>query len=220
MFNIIEKFISIDGEGPTAGELAVFIRFQGCNLRCSWCDTVYSFESENITETLSGIQIYEYIKSTKVKNVTLTGGEPLIQHGICDLLELLNNDLELKVHIETNGSIDIEPFKTKYKNISFIVDYKLPKSDMTHTMNENNLSCVDKNDVYKFVVASISDLEGANDIIKKYNLDLKTNVYLSPVFGSIVLSDIVDFMKDNLLNNVVFQVQLHKIVWDENERGV
>ena len=53
MFNIIEKFVSIDGEGPTAGELATFIRFQGCNLRCSWCDTTYSFDKSEITEVLS-----------------------------------------------------------------------------------------------------------------------------------------------------------------------
>ena len=82
MFNIVEKFLSIDGEGPTAGELATFIRFQGCNLRCSWCDTTYSFEKESIKEVLSAEEIYEYIKKNKAINDTLTGGEPLIQNGI------------------------------------------------------------------------------------------------------------------------------------------
>ena len=87
MFNIIEKFLSIDGEGPTAGELATFIRFQGCNLRCSWCDTKYSWAKEDITEKLNAYEIYKYIKNNKVKNVTLTGGEPLIQNNIEEFLD-------------------------------------------------------------------------------------------------------------------------------------
>ena len=104
MFNIIEKFVSIDGEGPTAGELATFIRFQGCNLRCSWCDTTYSFDKSEITEVLSAEEIYDYIKSTGVSNVTLTGGEPLFQKNIDEVLSLLNDDKNLVVHIETNGA--------------------------------------------------------------------------------------------------------------------
>ena len=114
MFNIIEKFVSIDGEGPSAGELATFIRFQGCNLRCAWCDTTYSFDKSEITEVLSAEEIYSYIKETGVSNVTLTGGEPLFQENIDEILSLLNDDKSLTVHIETNGAIDISPFKEKY----------------------------------------------------------------------------------------------------------
>ncbi len=222
MFNIIEKFLSIDGEGPSAGELATFIRFQGCNLRCSWCDTIYSWEKDNISESLNTEQIYDYIKENRVVNVTLTGGEPLIQENINELLSILNCDHNLKVHIETNGAVDIEPFKKKHlnNNISYIIDFKLPSSNMTDKMNFNNLKVVDKNDVYKFVVGSHEDLKIAYEIINKYNLTSKCLVYLSPVSGNIDMQEIVEFMKENKLNNVRLQVQLHKIIWNKDTRGV
>jgi 7-carboxy-7-deazaguanine synthase len=222
MFNIVEKFLSIDGEGPTSGELAVFIRFQGCNLRCSWCDTTYSWDKESTNEILSAKEIYDYIKENHVTNVTLTGGEPLIQENIHELLDLLNSDEDLNIHIETNGSIDINPFKKKHKggNISYILDYKLPSSKMTHSMNINNLNMVEKKDVYKFVVGSMEDLQMAYERIIKYDLTSKCLVYLSPVSGNIDMQEIVEFMKDKNLNKVRLQVQLHKIIWDKNARGV
>lgn len=220
MFNIIEKFLSIDGEGPTAGEIATFIRFQGCNLRCSWCDTTYSFEKENITEVLDENEIYSYIKSNNAKNVTLTGGEPLIQKGIEKLLNILNEDKNLLVHIETNGSVDILPFKEKFKNISFIVDFKLPKSTMYEKMYLDNLKNVDENDVYKFVIGSKEDLLYTYEIIKKYKLDSKCMVYLSPVLGEIEPREIVEFMKEKSLNNVKLQIQMHKVIWDKDTKGV
>ena len=216
--NIVEKFLSIDGEGPTAGELAVFVRFTGCNLRCSWCDTVYSFDT--IAETLSPDEVYEYIKSQNIKNVTLTGGEPLIQPEIGELLELLNKDSALLVHIETNGAVDASEFKQKYKNISFVFDYKLPQSGMTDRMCESNLLIADKNDVYKFVVGSEADLAAAYDVIEKYKLIQNTRVYLSPVLGSIEPERIVEFMKDKNMNGVRLQLQLHKFIWDKNTKGV
>lgn len=220
MFNIVEKFLSIDGEGPTAGELATFIRFQGCNLRCSWCDTTYSFKKESIKEVLSAEEIYEYIKKNNAINVTITGGEPLIQDGIEELLELLDKDENLKVHIETNGSVDIEPFKKKYKNIVYILDYKLPSSKMTNKMNKNNLKIVENKDVYKFVLGNMEDLRVACGIIKEYDLDKRCLVYFSLVFGEIELKDVVEFMKEKNLNKVRLQVQLHKIVWNKDTRGV
>ena len=220
MFNIIEKFVSIDGEGPSAGELAVFIRFQGCNLRCSWCDTTYSFDKSEITEVLSAEEIYSYIKETGVSNVTLTGGEPLFQENIDEILSLLNADIDLTVHIETNGAIDILTFKEKYPNLIFILDYKLPSSKMTNLMVLENFNHVEKTDVYKFVLGSEEDLQEAYKIITKFDLVDKCLVYFSPVFGAIELEDIVEFMKEKKLNKVRLQVQLHKIIWDPNMKGV
>lgn len=222
MFNIIEKFLSIDGEGPSSGELATFIRFQGCNLRCSWCDTTYSWDKENVCEKLNSVDIYNYIKNNKATNVTLTGGEPLIQENIDELLELLNSDNTLKVHIETNGTVDIERFKKKHtnNNISYIVDFKLPSSNMTEKMNLNNLKIIGSEDVYKFVVGSNEDLQMSYDIIEKYDLTSKCLVYLSPVSGNINMQEIVEFMKNKKLNKVKLQIQLHKIIWDKNARGV
>lgn len=222
MYNVVEKFLSIDGEGPSSGEIATFIRFQGCNLRCSWCDTAYSWEKESTNELLSSNEIYEYIKSNGSTNVTLTGGEPLIQDNIHELIELLSSDETIKIHIETNGSVDIEPFKKRHhkSNIIYIVDYKLPSSKMDKFMNLTNLSNVERNDVYKFVIGSLEDLHEAYEIIQKYDLTTKCLVYFSPVSGIIELEEIVEFMKDKKLNNVRLQVQLHKIIWDKNARGV
>jgi len=222
MFNIIEKFLSIDGEGPSSGELATFIRFQGCNLRCSWCDTTYSWDKESTSEMLTAEEIYNYIKENGATNVTLTGGEPLIQDNIDKLLYILNSDDSLIIHIETNGTVDIEPFKKRHKrtNISYIVDFKLPSSNMTNKMNLNNLKVVENNDVYKFVVGSNKDLQMAYELISQYALTSKCLVYLSPVSGNIDMEEIVEFMKDTKLNKVRLQAQLHKIIWDKNARGV
>ncbi len=222
MFNIVEKFLSIDGEGPSSGEIATFIRFQGCNLRCTWCDTSYSWSTESTHEVLSVKEIYNYIKENGALNVTLTGGEPLIQENIDELLDLLVLDDNLKIHIETNGAVDIEPFKKKHNgnNISYIVDFKLPSSNMTNKMSLNNLIVIEDSDVYKFVVGSTEDLKMAYDIIIKYDLTSKCLVYLSPVSGNITMQEIVEFMKDKKLNKVRLQAQLHKIIWDKNARGV
>lgn len=222
MFNIVEKFVSIDGEGPTSGELSTFIRFQKCNLRCSWCDTTYSWNSENINEVLSAEEIYKFIKKNKVTNVTLTGGEPLIQDNIDELLEILSKDDKLRIHIETNGSVNIGNFKERHKrnNIIYIVDFKLPSSCMMNNMEMENLKLVSKNDVYKFVVGSKEDLNVAYDVIKTNELNTKCLVYLSPVFGKIDMDYIVEFMKEHNMNQVRLQAQLHKIIWDKDKRGV
>lgn len=155
-----------------------------------------------------------------MSNVTLTGGEPLLQKNIDEILSLLNDDKSLTVHIETNGAIDISPFKEKYPNLIFILDYKLPSSKMTDLMVLENFEYVGNTDVYKFVLGSKEDLQEAYKIITKFDLTNKCLVYFSPVFGAIELEDIVEFMKDKNLNKVRLQVQLHKIIWNPNMKGV
>ncbi|HAX73842.1 MAG TPA: putative 7-carboxy-7-deazaguanine synthase QueE [Firmicutes bacterium] len=222
MFKVIEKFVSIDGEGPSSGELATFIRFCGCNLRCSWCDTTYSFEEDETTELMDVDSIYAYIKQSGVKNVTLTGGEPLIQKHIEVLLDKLSQDHDLVTRIETNGSVSIASLKNKYKNsnIHFILDYKLQDSKMSHKMCLDNLNCVEASDVYKFVISSMADLEQAKEIILKNQLHTKCSVYFSPVTNRIKVADIVEFMKEHKLNDVKLQLQLHKYIWPKDMRGV
>lgn len=221
-FSVIEKFVSIDGEGPMAGALAVFIRFEGCNLRCKWCDTTYSWEADENKELLSATEIYDYIKKSGVNHVTLTGGEPLIQNGIEALLDILSKDKSLLVYIETNGSVSISPFKKAYaeENIHYIVDYKLPDSGMMDKMSLENLNDVTNEDAYKFVIASKEDLNYAYEIIESYKLDKVCKVYLSPVVDKINPEEIVNFMKEKNLCNVKLQLQLHKIIWPKECRGV
>ncbi len=219
-FKVVEKFVSINGEGTLSGQLAVFIRFAFCNLNCSYCDTTWA-NSENVSyELMTAEAIYDYIKGTKISNVTLTGGEPLLNEEILDLLEVLSRDKTLNVEIENNGSVDLSKFSKVKNPPSFTMDYKLPSSNMENKMFLENLKYLTKKDTLKFVSGSLIDLEKVKYIINKYNLIAKTNIYISPVFGKIKLELIVEFMKDNMLNGVALQMQLHKIIWDPAKRGV
>jgi len=219
-FNIAEKFVSINGEGVLAGQLAVFIRFTRCNLRCSYCDTSWANDCNAPCTVMTEDEIHEYIRSTGVKNVTITGGEPLIQDDIRVLLEKLASDKKIHVEIETNGSQDISKYFDIPNRPSFTVDYKLPGSGMEKEMFLLNFSRVTSDDTVKFVVSDRTDLEKALNVIKRFELTEKTNVYLSPVFGSIDPEEIVEFMKDNSLNGVRLQLQIHKIIWDPDKKGV
>jgi len=214
---VIEKFVSINGEGLKQGELAVFIRFANCNLRCSYCDTKYSFDNPKYTEE-SIDDIVNYIKEQNVRNITLTGGEPLIQKDVDILMQRLS-DLGYMIEIETNGSIDIKPF-INIPNVSFTLDYKLPVSLMEKHMNLNNYKYITKNDSVKFVCGTIEDLNKSLSVIKENDLINKTNCMISPVFNMIELPKIVEFLIKNNLNGVKMCLQIHKFIWDPNKRGV
>lgn len=219
-FKIAEKFISINGESVRSGQLAVFIRFCGCNLRCSYCDTMWANNLNVPFEILDEDEIYSYIKSTNISNVTLTGGEPLIQKDMLVLLKKLATDESLNVEIETNGSIDLKPILNIEKRPSITIDYKLPGSGMEKNMFLYNFTQLTKLDTVKFVASNIEDLEKVKVIIEKFQLVNKCNIYLSPVFGKIEPETIVEFMKKNCINGVNFQLQLHKIIWHPDKKGV
>lgn len=220
VLQVVEKFISINGEGRRCGQLATFIRFAGCNLNCGYCDTAWANDRKVAFDPMTAEEVYAYIKETQVTNVTLTGGEPLLQQDMGELLELLSQDPELYVEIETNGSVLLSKFSDLENPPSFTMDYKLPSSGMERMMALENFDHLTEKDTVKFVSGSMEDLEKARELINKYKLTEKTSIFISPVFGDIELESIVDFMKDNQMNGVNLQVQLHKIIWDPNERGV
>ena len=218
-YPVCEKFISINGEGQFAGELAVFIRFKTCNLNCSYCDTRWANAENSPAELISLENLINFVSNSGIQHVTLTGGEPLLQQNLDKLIELLikNNNL---VEIETNGSIAIKNFsKLKYRP-NFTLDYKLPSSNMENYMLIENYQYLTPKDVIKFVIGSQEDLERALLIIKKYQLLKICQIYFSPVFDKIQPADIVNFMKINKLNQVKLQLQLHKYIWNPEERGV
>ncbi len=219
-YNVAEKFVSVNGEGVFAGQLAVFIRFCGCNLNCTYCDTRWANDMRVAFEALSEFEIYDYIKSTGIRNVMLTGGEPLIQKNIDVLLNKLAIDRSIHVEIETNGSIDISEFMDIANRPSFTVDYKLQGSGMEDRMFLLNFNRVSSRDTVKFVVADLQDLQKAKTVIEKFSLIKKCSIYISPVFGRIDPEIIVDFMKENNLNHVNLQLQIHKIIWGPDKKGV
>ena len=197
-FSLAEAFVSINGEGTRAGELAVFLRFCGCNLTCSFCDTTWANQPDVSSKQVTAEELVAYVQKTGVRNVTLTGGEPLLQPGIVSLAPF--------------ASLQFRPF--------FTMDYKLPGSRMENSMQTENFALLQALDTVKFVVGSQADLERAAAVIREYSLDSRCHVYLSPVFGAIDPADIVEFMKEKNMNGVRLQLQLHKYIWDPQKRGV
>ncbi|MBQ7071633.1 MAG: putative 7-carboxy-7-deazaguanine synthase QueE [Ruminococcus sp.] len=218
-FAVVEKFASINGESLKAGELAVFIRFRGCNLNCSYCDTSWANTGAAPAKMMTAEEICDYADSTGIKNVTLTGGEPLLQEGIDELIERLIDNGHC-VEIETNGSIDIEKFSNLPLRPAFTLDYKLGASGMEENMLTDNYKYLKPGDCVKFVSGSIADLKRAREIIRQFDLTSKCSVYISPVFGQIDPADIVDFLTANRMNDVRLQLQMHKFIWGPDRRGV
>ncbi len=219
-YDVVEHFVSINGEGPLAGELAVFVRFKGCNLACRYCDTRWANQSDAKAVAMTADEIYQTIQDTGIRNVTLTGGEPLWRPGIDLLLRRLCSDPHLHIEIETNGSIDLAPFAVLPYPPAFTMDYKLSCSGMETSMRTDNFALLTKKDTVKFVVGSLKDCKRAARIINEYHLIGKCHLYLSPVFGSIAPADIVEFMKANRMNGIRLQIQMHKVIWDPDRRGV
>ncbi|WP_300360929.1 putative 7-carboxy-7-deazaguanine synthase QueE [Fusobacterium sp.] len=219
-YKVVEIFESINGEGRKAGQLAIFVRFQKCNLNCSYCDTRWANSEDSPYISMSADEIYKRILESGITNVTLTGGEPLLQNNIVELLEKLAENQDLKVEIETNGSVNLEKFSKLTNPPSFTMDYKLPSSLMEERMDLENFKYLTEKDTVKFVSGSMEDLEKARYIIEKYSLIGKCGVYISPVFDKIELSEIVEFMKKYKLNGVNFQLQIHKVIWDPESKGV
>lgn len=218
-YPVVEKFISINGEGIKAGELAVFIRFRKCNLCCSYCDTKWANSDSANAKMMTADQITQYVIDSGIHNVTLTGGEPLLQKNLYVLIEKLMKNGN-SVEIETNGSIDIQELSEKEYRPSFTMDYKLPSSGCENKMLIGNFDYLCKNDTVKFVSGSLADLERAAEIIKTYSLTKKCHIYFSPVFGSIEPAEMVNFMKDRRLNHTRLQLQMHKYIWNPTKRGV
>ena len=225
---ISEIFDSIDGEGKRAGQLCTFIRVVGCNLRCSYCDTMYAVEPEKYSlikpEEMSVSEILSHV-TRRYRRVTLTGGEPLL---FPESVQLVNRlcDAGYEVNIETNGACDIVAFRDLIRepeNLFFTVDFKLPSSREMYSMRLSNFESLMPRDVLKLVVGSEEDLSVGVSYVKtlleKY--EQPPLIYFGVVFGAYELADCIDaVMAEPELANVRFQIQMHKIIWDPNSRGV
>lgn len=221
---ISEIFMSIEGEGVRTGAPSVFVRLFGCNLRCSYCDSMYAVEGNDFRE-MTITDVIDSIRNFNVSNVTITGGEPLIHPGIQDLLNQLDQQ-GYEINIETNGTC---PKFKDYKNVFYTMDWKSISSGENSKMDLNKLMDLSQKDVVKFVVANPSDLQEASNVIEILENHFKNlgkslpYFYVSPVFKTMAYEDMVNWILSNqtmVRNKVRFQVQLHKIVWDPNARGV
>jgi 7-carboxy-7-deazaguanine synthase len=216
-----EIFSSINGEGDKVGQFATFIRLQGCNLNC-WggCDTPYALcQSDGKLMTEKGI--VEECKRLGNTNITLTGGEPLLQ----DIKTLLT-DLILAgfvVSIETNGSQSIA--KVPY-DVQIIMDYKCISTGESTKMLMHNFKHLANGDIVKFVVMNEEDILQAKDIIEYIKKEqrplIELKFYFSPVYGKIKPDYLIELLKKHNLTdtNMVFQLQLHKYIYPIDMRGV
>lgn len=220
---VVEIFSSIDGEGIRTGQLCTFIRLYGCNLRCCYCDSLYALEQETYTE-MSIPKILEECDKLKNRCITLTGGEPLIHKDVMSLLQaLLVNGYD--INVETNGSVDISRFFLDggQGSLFFTVDYKTPYSGVESHMYMNNFyKNVGACDVVKFVCANEDDLNKMLEVVTemKSRLLVMPHIFVSPVFGKIEPVKLVEFLLKHNLQEVRVQLQLHKLIWDPDKKGV
>lgn len=209
---VCEIFCSIQGESTHAGRLCSFVRLSGCPLDCAWCDTVYArAEGEDVAID----EVVARVVGLGLALVEVTGGEPLAQAGCPALLRALA-DRGLEVLLETSGALDVSGVDPRVQRI---VDVKCPSSGMTARTRWENLTHVRRTDQVKLVLADRADYEYARDVIVSRRLDERCPVLLAPVFGRLDPSRLARWMIDDRLP-ARLQLQLHKIIWPPDARGV
>jgi 7-carboxy-7-deazaguanine synthase len=210
---ISEIFYSIQGESSYMGLPGAFIRLSGCDLRCSYCDTSYALD--DYTE-LTIPEILQSIAQYPTKLAIVTGGEPMLQPSVHDLLrELL--ELDYQVLLETGGHIaldDVDP------RVHKIMDLKCPSSGMAQHNSFDNIQCLTRNDEIKFVIGDRRDFDWSCDIIRRYDLPSRVGTVLfSPVHHALPCHELARWVLECGLK-VRLQLQLHKVIWPDMLRGV
>ena len=208
---VTEIFHSIQGESSHAGRPCVFVRLTGCNLRCRWCDSEYTFTGG---EKMLLDEVMKRVRSYGCNLVEITGGEPLAQAEAFELITKLCDE-NYEVLIETSGSIDIAPVDRRAK---IILDVKCPGSGEAAKNRWENLDALRPHDEVKFVIAGRDDYDFARRIVAERNLDRWT-VLFSPVWGELDMKTLAEWM---LADRVTarLQTQLHKHIWGAEARGV
>ena len=212
MLRITEIFHSIQGESTHAGRPCVFVRLTGCNLRCVWCDSEYTFTGG---ERMSMDDVIDKLKSYGCDLVEITGGEPLAQSEAFELIERLCDE-GFEVLIETSGSIDTGAVDRRAK---VILDVKCPGSGEEAKNRWENLERLQPNhDEVKFVIADREDYEYAKRVIEEKRLSEHT-ILFSPVWGRMDMKALAEWM---LADRVParLQTQLHKHIWGADVKGV
>jgi len=209
---VCEIFTSIQGESSYVGLPCTFIRFTGCNLTCTYCDTEHARKSGvELTED----EIISEVSLIGVNLVEITGGEPLLQKGVLRLIERLLNDGH-KVLVETNGSLPIRHLDPR---ATIILDIKTPGSGMFEEMDLTNLEFLKPSDEVKFVLVDKNDYKWARKFVKKYSLDSKCKVLFSPAFGRLEPSALSAWMIEDRVT-ARLNLQIHKYIFGPDKKGV
>jgi len=209
---VTEIFHSIQGESTWAGQPCVFVRLTGCPLRCAWCDTEYAFSggSEQPIDA-----IIDRVRSFTCPLVEVTGGEPLAQPDCNRLLARLCDE-QFTVLLETSGAIDtlgVDP------RVRIILDVKCPGSGMADRMHWPNVERLRATDEAKFVITHRDDYEWAKNTVARFGLDRRCTVLFSPVFPTMAPRLLAEWVLADRLP-IRYQLQLHKLIWSPDMRGV
>lgn len=209
---VTEIFHSIQGESTFAGLPCVFVRLTGCPLRCTWCDTDYAFYggSDMPLET-----IVDRVRAYGCPLVEVTGGEPLAQSECLGLLARLCDE-GLTVLLETSGALEtggVDP------RVRIILDVKCPGSGMVDRMHWPNVERLSAHDEAKFVIKDRADYEWAKETVARFQIDRQCPVLFSPVFGTLASRQLAEWVLADRLP-VRYQLQLHKLIWSPDMRGV
>jgi 7-carboxy-7-deazaguanine synthase len=209
---INEMFFSVQGESSLVGWPTVFVRTMGCNIRCKYCDTKYSYYEGS---RLTAEDILHRIESHKVKHVCVTGGEPMAQAKVIPFMKMLC-DLGYVVSLETNGYYDTGEVD---KRVIKVIDIKTPDSGEMESFNYKNLEAIQPHDNIKFVICSEKDYLWAKALILEKRLYDKCTVFMSPSFEEMPTIKLAEnILRDSLPTRL--QVQLHKYIWSPHTRGV
>jgi 7-carboxy-7-deazaguanine synthase len=212
MLQVTEIFASIQGETTHVGLPFAFVRLTGCNLRCRYCDTTYAYEGG---EAISIPEIVSRVEVFGIPRVALTGGEPLLQPEAFELATAFL-DRGFTVLVETNGTV---PLRSLDPRAVKVMDVKCPGSGEDGKTIWENFPALTARDEIKFVVASEVDYRYAKEIIGKYCRNAPFAVLISPAFGSLAPDKLAGWMVGDGLA-ARFQLQLHKLVWGPDARGV
>lgn len=212
LLRVNEIFFSLQGESTYSGLPCAFVRLTGCDQRCRWCDTEYAFHAG---EEMSIEEILEAVKKYDTRLVEITGGEPLLQREAFLLVRRLS-EMGYRVLVETGGSQDISGLD---KETVVVLDLKCPGSGMTGRILWRNLDLLKPDDQVKFVVADRADYEWARGVIRERGLADRCGILFSPVFEELPAKILAGWiLKDHL--PVRLQIQLHKLLWGADARGV
>lgn len=211
--NITELFRSVQGESSLSGLPTTFVRLAQCNLRCSWCDTSYSFSKG---KTTSFDELFAAIEKMGCRYICITGGEPLLQPNVHPFMEQLC-DKNYLLSLETGGSLSIAPVDSRVRTI---LDIKCPASGMSHKNYLENLSLLREKDEIKFVLADENDYLFAKNICTEHTLfDRSYEILFSPVHGVLPPQRLVEWILEDKLP-VRLNLQIHKVIWTPETRGV
>lgn len=204
---VSEIFASIQGESTRIGLPTVFVRLTGCPLRCSWCDTEYAFTGGS---HMSLDDIVTTVRSHGVPTVCVTGGEPLAQRSCIELLTRLCDE-GFSVSLETSGALDISAVDPR---VARIMDLKAPGSGEASKNLWSNLPLLRPHDEVKFVLAGEEDYQWAREQIEQHALIGRCELLFSPVHGQLSPATLAEWIVRDQLP-VRFQLQLHKILWND-----